>query len=277
VLSTNRAWLAAGEERELVIAVSDAPGGVREVLVLSRERKKTEARRGEPLEIQSHPDPSAVIVDVGAGESSFALDVLQPVDRAGGPVIQTEYGPKAFDGSRTRRDLTWENAVPRTDADSVVVFGDPLQTMDILFGLGGVKRVFINNVNASYSESQYTSLAKVLVRSMADDGRVEVQWTNEPELEGGHRGSRGHVEGPKLQAALVKVAARRVITVTQTEPDTTYPYSIEPSRRRGGVDADTNQPSAPVPESRWVFHFGGKPDPTTIPGAGANTEATDER
>jgi hypothetical protein len=257
VIATNRAMLNANDPRELVISVSDTPGGAREVLLLARRRTTAEPsqQRGEPLEIQTHPDASAVVVDVGAGESSFALDLLAQPDRTGGPVVQTEYGPTAFDASRTRRDLTWENAVPRTDADSVVVFGDPLQTMDLLFGQGGVKRVFINNVNAHYGDVQYRELAQVLLRAMAPGGRVEVQWTDEPEYKDDPPGSRGHVDGPKLKAALADIGQDRPFSVTEIAPETDYAYSIEPSRRRGGVDPSKAQPSAPVPEKRWVFTF----------------------
>jgi hypothetical protein len=68
VLAANRAWLAEGVARELVIVDSSA-GGVREILVLSRERKPGAPREGgSPLIIQAHPDPSAVIIDVGAGD-----------------------------------------------------------------------------------------------------------------------------------------------------------------------------------------------------------------
>jgi len=259
VLATNRAFAEAGEQRELIIAVSETnTPGMREVLVLSRPRAPSTpgASSGEPLPVQTGTDPNAVIVDVGAGESSFALDLLQPADRTGGPVVQTEYGPSAFDASRTRRDLTWENAVPRTDADSVVVFGDPLQTMDLLFGEGGVKRVFINNVNAHYEPPQYASLARVLLRAMAPQGRVEVQWTDAPEYADG-TGDRGHIAGDKLNDALdAENVGHRPITIDTPPAITDYQYSIEPSRRKGGADPSKTQPEPPVPKERWIFTFG---------------------
>lgn len=259
VITTNRALAEAGEPHELVISVSETRPGIREVLVLSRPRSDRGPQdASQTLEVQDHPDPQAVIVDVGAGESSFALDLLAPADRAGGPVVQTEYGPGVFDGARTRRDLTWENAVPRTDADGVVVFGDPLQTMDVLFGEGGVKRVFINNVNAHYRNAQYASLARVLLRAMAPGGRVEVQWTNSPEYAGGDPGSRGHIDGRQLEDAIkaeIDGTGRSYAVDHQVAPITDYEYSIRPSTRRGGAASDKDQPSSPVPESRSIFTF----------------------
>jgi hypothetical protein len=258
VVKTNKALVDAGEQHEFVISVSDTPNGKREVLLLARvRREKADVATASPVEVQSHPDPSAVIVDVGSGESSFALDLVQPADRTGGPIVQTEYGPKAFDASRTRRDLTWENAVPHTSIDSVVVFGDPLQSMDILFGSQGVKRVFINNVNADYSPAQYTSLARVLFKCMAKGGRVEIQHTDAPEHEGGMRGDRKHIKASGLATALSNEAANfgRTFQTMEAPAIKDYPYSVEPSRRRDGVDSSASVPASPVPEERWIITF----------------------
>lgn len=259
VVAANRAFEAAGVKRELVVAVSETPSGTREILVLSREKPTSAVRNngGEKLPVQTGVDNNAAIVDVGAGESSFGIDLLDPKDRQGGPLVQTEYGPSAFDGSRLRKDLTWENAVPKSDANSAVVFGDPLQTMDLMFGGKGVKRVFINNVNAHYDPGAYQHLADVLLKTMTEGGRVEVQWTSQPEYPNGKPGDRGHIAGPELKAALDKAAAAagRKVDVEVGTPETKYNYSVEPSRRKGGASADANVPDSPIPEARWIFTF----------------------
>lgn len=259
VVAANRAFEAAGVKRELVIAVSETPSGTREILMLSREKPTAAPRNngGEKLPVQTGVDNNAAIVDIGAGESSFGIDLLDPKDRQGGPLVQTEYGPSAFDGSRMRKDLTWENAVPKADPNSAVVFGDPLQTMDLMFGDKGVKRVFINNVNAHYEPGAYQHLADVLLKTMTEGGRVEVQWTSQPEYPGGKPGDRGHIAGPELKAALDKAAATagRKVDVEVSTPETKYNYSVEPSRRKGGASADANVPDSPIPEARWIFTF----------------------
>lgn len=264
VIATNRAFKQTDDPRELVIVDSKTPTGEHELLVLSRERLEPSAedRGGAPLPVQNHMDPNAVIIDVGTGESSFALDLLQGADRKGGPVVQTEHGPSLVDGARMRRDLTWKNAVPRTDVDSVTVFGDPLANMDVLFGEASVKRVLINNVNASYSDAQYGELARTLVRAMAPEGRVEVQWTNAPEYPGDKEGSRGHIDGNKLAASVLKESAKvgRAATVSKDvidkTPDESYKYSVRPSTRVSGVDPGRAVPTDPIPDQKTVIVFG---------------------
>jgi hypothetical protein len=227
------------------------------VLVLERARDvhaSSSSRGADKLPVQDGVDPKAAIVDVGAGESSFGVDLLQQKDRTGGPLVQTEYGPSIFDGSRTRSDLSWEGAIPRGDENSAVVFGDPLQTMDIMFGEHGVKRVFINNVNAHYEKPQYAKLANVLAKAMTRGGRVEVQWTDAPEFPDQPQGSRGHIEGPALAEALQEVGRR--FTIEASDPELRYEYSVKPSTRKGGADATKNKiPEKPTPKFRWIFTF----------------------
>ncbi|NVB81555.1 MAG: hypothetical protein HOV81_24385, partial [Kofleriaceae bacterium] len=270
VVATNRAFIEVGEPRELIIAISETAAGTREVLVLSRTRSSAPVpppTSPTPVEVQNHPDSAAVIVDIGSGESSFAVDMVQASDRNGGPIVQTEYGPSAFDGSRTRRDLTWERAMPARSVDSVAVFGDPLQTIDVLFGKHGVKLVFINNVNAHYNAEQYRGLARALCKAMANGGRVEMQWTYSPETVGGPKGKRGHVQGRHvddeventgdLETALQSEAPKfgRTITVRMAAPIKDQAYSREPSRRRDGADPSKDNITSPVPEHRSIITF----------------------
>jgi hypothetical protein len=206
------------------------------------------------LPLQATSDPSAVIVDIGSGDSSFALAKLDLAELAAGrgPLVQTEYGPAILDGSRTRSDLTWEHAMPETHSNSAVVFGDPLQTMNLMFGEHGVKRVFINNVNAKYDSSLYDALAKVLVKTMTKGGTVEVQWTDAPEYPNGLTGDRGHIDGIALEAALTR--AGHPITPTKEAP-IPFDYGIKPSTRANGIDPKEDVPTSPEPQYRYLFTF----------------------
>lgn len=157
--------------------------------------------------------------------------------------------------------------MPNRSVDSVAIFGDPLQTLDVLFGKQGVKLVFINNVNAHYNAEQYKSLARVLFKAMAKGGRVEMQWAYSPETEGGKRGTRGHVQARHLdpevvntgdlETALASEAPKfgRSFSIREAPAITDQQYSREPSRRRDGADPSKTNITPPVPEHRAIITF----------------------
>ena len=159
-----------------------------------------------------------------------------------------------------RRDVTWEHTAPRVEADSVVVLGDSLQTLRMMFPGRSVKRLFINNINAHYAPGgdAYTGLARGLRDVMTSGGRVEVQWTTSTETTGGVTKERGHITGDGLELALTQTAKdvpRKVSIDKDAPPVTDYDYSVEAPRRKSGSPSKT-PPSNPVPEKRWIFTFG---------------------
>jgi hypothetical protein len=264
VVAANNAYRAEGVPREFVLGMtSPAPDGSRHVLILSRTPATPAPAENLPAKLPPLDDAvdaagDGFVVDVGVGESAYALDMLSPTERRG-LVVGTEYGPKYLDAAMTRRELTWEKTAPRVDADSVVVIGDALQTLPILFGERSVNRMFINNVNAGYegaASPEYQGLAAGLCTVMRSGGRVEVQWDTRPEYPdrpGAHPGDREHIDGPTLQAALAASAQPRRFAVVVEPPVVDYPYTVEATRRRNG--AEKLPPEVPVPQHRWIIVF----------------------
>lgn len=248
-----------GVARELAISVSSPRDRTipSEVKILSRTRASLPA--GTPRSSVVDPtDQSApgVTVDIGVGLGNYARSVGGET----GELVQTEYGERYADPAMIRRDLTWAHTGPHVDANSVLILGDALQTLPMLFAPRSVKRMFINHVNANYEPGgrAYENLAAGLNRVMAKGGRVEVQWTTEPETTGGVTKSRGHITGGALEAALASTApgSRRHVSVTKgAKLVLDFDYSIEASRNKSGVASKSN-PTNPVPKNRWIFTFG---------------------
>jgi hypothetical protein len=267
VADANQAYRAGGIAREFVLGVTTPPrpDAPRQVLVLSRTPATPVQSADLPAKLPAldpavDPNGDGLVVDIGVGESSYALDML-PADDRRGLVVGTEFGPKYLDAAMTRRDLTWERTAPRVEADSVIVIGDALQTLPLLFGARSVNRMFINNVNAGYEgagSSAYQNLARGLLSVMRAGGQVEVQWDTTPEYPGqpgAAPGDRGHIDGPTLHAALLATsdAKPRAVSVRVEPAVADYSYSVEASRRRSG--AEKSLPESPNPESRWVIVF----------------------
>jgi hypothetical protein len=267
VTEANQVYRDEGVPREFVIGVTSPvrPDAPRKVVVLSRARAVVAA--GEPLPpklppLHSSVDPASdgLVVDIGVGESSYALDMLPAGDHRA-LVVGTEYGPSYLDAAMTRRDLTWEHTAPRIEADSAIVIGDALQTLPLLFGPLSVNRLFINNINAGYegaTSAEYSTLATGLRTVMRRGGQVEVQWDMTPEYPdrpNAQAGDRQHIDGPTLEAALQATANvhPRGFTVRAEDPIADYPYSVEATRRRGGAEKDP--PKSPVPGQRWIIVF----------------------
>ncbi len=260
VQQTNAAFRDSGIPEEFVISVSSPrdPSVPREVKILTRTPKLVEPpakKPGSPVE-PSEPSQEGLVVDVGVGLGDYARDVGGET----GTVVKTEYGEGYADPAMIRRDLTWQHTAPRVDVDSVVVIGDALQTLPMLFGERSIKRIFINNINAHYAEGsgEYLTLARGLRQVMAPGGRVEVQWTTALETTGGVTGPRGHITGEGLAAALEATAldAPRGVSIDKNAtPVTDYEYSVEAPRTKTGIPSKT-PPSNPVPTRRWVITFG---------------------
>jgi hypothetical protein len=261
LISTVKAANAGYRERkiarEFAIAITSPsdPKVPREVKLLARVPKERTAAAASkvvgPLE-----NVDGTVVDIGVGLGSFARDAAQEK----GPLVQTEYGPKYANAAMTHRDLTWEHTGPKSDIDSVLVLGDSLQTLSMMFEPRSVKRLFINNINAHYAEgsAEYKQLATDLRRVMANGGRVEVQWTDDLETTAGKTSSRGHITGTQLAKALEATAGvvpRQVSIDDAAHPVTDFNYSVEAPRPKSGIPSKT-KPTDPVPRFRTVFTFG---------------------
>jgi len=265
IKATNEALRRHGVDEEYVISVSTPRDATvpREVKVLTRKPKRVDVDpKAATAKKKKHEavDPSdqsddGIVVDIGVGTSDYARDVGGET----GKVVKTEYGDSYADPSMIRRDLTWKHTAPHVDVDSVVVLGDALQTLPMMFSEHSVKRLFINNINAHYAAGgdSYLTLARGLRQVMKKGGRVEVQWTTSTETTGGETKSRGHITGDGLKEALAATAAGKPRAVSIDEsaaPVTDYDYSVEAPRTQSGVPSKT-PPSNPVPEKRWVFTF----------------------
>jgi hypothetical protein len=263
VRTTNAALARHGVAEEYVISVSMPrdPAVPREVKILSRKPRDVDAdpltakRRAHAKVDPSDPTDDGLVLDVGVGTSDYARDV----GGERGQIVKTEYGGSYADPAMKRRDLTWEHTASHLDVDSVVILGDALQTLPMVFAGKSVKRVFINNINAHYDAGgdRYRTLARGLRQVMTQGGRVEVQWTTALETTGGKTQSRGHITGDDLKAALLATAAdmpRKVSIDENAAPVTDYDYSVEAPRTLDGKPSKT-PPSNPVPEKRWIFKF----------------------
>jgi hypothetical protein len=154
-----------------------------------------------------------------------------------------------MDKVQVRRSQSLEGVAPRTDPRSVTVLGNALGDLVGVFGTPasgrGVRRLFVNNINAGFSPADYDHLADQLRQVMGSHGQVEVQWDMSPELPGnpgpmGQPGSRHHIRGDLLRAAL----ERRGIAVGYSEGSgIAYPYTVTPSSTAGG----TNRPAGQIP------------------------------
>jgi hypothetical protein len=213
------------------------PGGKSEVQILSRPVPKAEI----PARLPPKLDPLApnaggrYVVDLGAGESGYAMDMTPAADRDKGLLVQTEVSEFPM-LAQSRRDLSFGRAAPRQDPRSVTVFGDALGNLEEFFGRPsdgrGVRRLFINNVNANFKDADYKRLAEQLRKVMGRGGRVEIQWDMSPERPNLPQGSRNHVRGDLLNEALgghgYKYEEGRGIA---------YDYSVTPTREKGATTA----------------------------------------
>jgi hypothetical protein len=247
--------------RELALSVSTPrdPSIPAEVKVLSRVPREPPATVKKPKSPVDPTDQSVegTVVDIGVGLGDFAREAGGET----GELVKTELGTGYADPAMIRRKLTWEHTGPRIDADSVLVLGDALQTLQMLFSAKSVKRMFINHINASYTPggALYKNLARGLGRVMAKDGRVEIQWTDEPETTNGVTKPRGHITGDALLSALEATGvrdARGVKVAKDAQPVLEYDYSVEAPRDKTGVPRKA-PPTPPVPKFRWILTFGG--------------------
>jgi Domain of unknown function (DUF4157)/Putative peptidoglycan binding domain len=268
---TNESMKTKGSDNELVIILMPAVkgDGIQEILLLARKRWVIPSGAKPGVSIgdigKANTAHKQYIIDVGGGTNSFAVDMIPAADLQGSTIINTEYAPTFMEPSMTRGTLTWKNAAAKTDANTVVVIGDPLMNMNEMTGDKSVRQVFINNVNAHFDEAQYKRLAEQLVKSMDNGGKLTVQWTDATEFDARLKKevSRGHIDGPTLDTALQKAAADAGRTVTHTEglAPFDYNYGITPSKDaaitpdRPLTDAERKGVTDPVPKFRWEFVF----------------------
>jgi hypothetical protein len=186
------------------------------------------------------------LVEIGAGSGSFAVDMIPLSELESSVLVQTDVADFAVK-AQTRRDLRFglRWVAPRSGPNSVVVLGDALKNMEMLFGRpgpeGGVRRVIVNNINAHYRPGEYDALAQGLRAALAVGGQVEVQWDDSPEDASG--ASRGHIRGPQLRDALQRAG---VPIEYRAEPGIPYPYDVTPP---GGERPGRAVPNPPDPTS----------------------------
>ncbi|MFJ9362864.1 hypothetical protein ACIRRA_00380 [Nocardia sp. NPDC101769] len=256
---------------EYAVVLHDAVDGLSTVEVLSRpelqHRLPLEQYRfgdhNEKIEPQLRPAVSAAAagghtIDVGVGRGAFAVEMTPPADRAGGGlIIKTELAGTAI-GAQRRRDLGILDAGPLKEPGTVMVYGDMLKNGHLLDG--DIARVFINNVSAKLPDSAYHPIAEHLSKILAPGGRVEIQWDMKPDKVDGPPGSRFHILGDKLWAALEAPypnGGNPFKLVERTEfpqpGNRDYYYTIDagssnelPHERMKGF-------SPPQPEYRWII------------------------
>jgi hypothetical protein len=262
VVVANRLNLFNGVDVEFVVNLAAGRNGPSEVQVIARPRQHSVPPPGVPAE-RLEPLPanvSGTIVEIGAGQGSFAVDMVPMTEQAHVLLVQTEVG-----GYPARAQMLDEqrfglqNVAPRGGPRSVVVFGDVLQNLEPVFGTpgsgAGVSRLIINNVNARYDQKRYETLARALLRVMAPGGRVEVQWDQSPEWEGSSTG-RGHIQADLLMAALARVDPNVKVDYSET-PGIPYPYDVTvPGGAQPGMAVPARpDPAAPQTGRRGVIVF----------------------
>jgi Domain of unknown function (DUF4157) len=267
VSQANALNFANGVDIEYLVIVREATtaGGQAEVQIVSRPRQILAPAVGTPqtqLPSLREGATGRYVVDIGAGGAAYATDMTPQSDRAVGTLVQTEV-PDFATAAQVRRDLTLANIAPRSDPGSVTVLADALRNLTVVFGRPaagrGVRRLFINNINARYQPADYDQLAGELINVMGRGGQVEVQWDMSPELPnaaaGDRRrlpGSRDHIRGDLLRDALRRRGAQIGYTESTGVP---YPYTITPSRTAGGTQrAATDIPPPPNPADPATGH-----------------------
>lgn len=262
VVATNNQMIKNGIGKEIVISIGEpGPSGSREVFLLARpmSMEANPVAKSPVVPLNTAGKSDGIILDIGSGTSAFALELVP--SGGSGPIVQTEYGKVSFEPGLARRDLAPHlNSIPKHGGNSVAIFGDPMQTLNLVYGPNSIRFVAINNVNAGYTEKDYDGLAKGLLEVMQEGGRVELQWDMKPEkpgTPGAKEGDRNHITADKLMEALQRVnSGNRKFSLDLTQPPITdYEYSIEPSRVKGGSKKPTTVTN-PVPTHRGIFTFG---------------------
>lgn len=248
VHSANKDLKATG--RELVVVTFPPRSNASDASVRLIERPvKTHGRRTPQLEQLDPSTNGRFVVDVGTGSGGFALGHLKQAREHDWVVVETDLPDFAL-AAQGRSDLTIDHVGSRT-GEAVLVLGDVLQNLSQFFGTttegDGVRRLYLNNVNAHLTAPQVTQLAQGVARALASGGQVDVQWDEAPEHPL-HGGDRGHIRADSLFEALQKLTVNASMTPAQPVD---AEYSIQPSRRAKGAD----KAELPTP-----------PDPTSVTG-----------
>gem|GEM_PF-4950888 len=277
VVRANNTNAAHGIELEYVVAIlpPPRPGAPAPVHVLPRRTPRLGSTpAGVPGQLADLPPNTEGIyaVDVGVGTSGYGIDMTPRSDRALAPLVQTDVDRFVL-LSQTRRSHSIDaidprvahgGSAPRYDERAMLIYGDTLQNLPLIFGRPGegrgVRRLLINNVPANYTpgDSSYETLARGLGESVGRGGRVEIQWDVSPEVTRGVSKPRGHITGDDLLEAIRRHSGRSVRPIE--ESGIPYPYSINPSASSGGTSLPPGQrPRDPDPTAdtgrRLVIEF----------------------
>jgi hypothetical protein len=211
------------------------------VEVLARRPLRSWLRDRTSPGLPDHEGPGDLIIDVGVGRGNLAAELVARNDAH--IVVQTEHIGAADVGQISREMPGIADAGPLAMPGALMVYGDVLSRLDLLreaeaeAGTEGIRRMFINNVSARFTNlEQYRAVASQLVENMAERGTFEIQWTSSAENAAGD--SRGHIDGDVLVPLVDQVARAngRSIEETRLVP-VPYEYTINASRRRqAGAD-----------------------------------------
>ena len=100
--------------------------------------------------------------------------------------------------AQSERDRGFILPAPRQDLVRSRSLGEALENFEHFFGRPsegrGVRRLFLNNVNANLDKAGYRRLADQFKRVMGKGGRVEIQWdaTLEAKPGAGFKPPKGH-------------------------------------------------------------------------------------
>jgi hypothetical protein len=247
-------------------APADGGTQVSHVEIIARPTPKSHlGGKGGGTKLDDNGGQGDLVVDVGVGMGGFAIANSNTPDQ--GMIVQTEHTSAAQIGQISRGVPGVAVPAPVGAAGSVLVFGDVLKQPEMLRGTGpnqGINRVFINNVSAHFSTSDYEAMASKLASNMPKGSTVEVQFTSEPEAGWGKgtKNDRGHVTPDPLLKALAKtgrkVSARMVDVVDDN-------YTID-AATKPSVDADKAAGiKPPKPQERWIITFDDDPKQTDAP------------
>ncbi|MBF6356141.1 hypothetical protein IU449_16605 [Nocardia higoensis] len=284
--NANRGATALGVDVEYTVVVHDPVDGRSAVEILPRPRPQHRlplpqnvfGEDDHRIEHRTRPAASATAagahtIDVGVGRSAFGVEMTPAADRAaGGLIIKTELASEFPVAAQRRRDRGILDPGPLTAPGTVMVFGDLLFNGGALVhgGAGTVGRIFVNNVSAHFTASQYDALAAQLVRSLAPGARIELQWDTKPESETGYVNDRGHIDGDQLFAALQRQfpdsdVPFRVEERSEFPPpgNSDYDYTIDAGGSNVLNRAKMAEFSAPRPDHRMVIVY--EPAGTGVP------------
>ncbi|MGE0397013.1 MAG: hypothetical protein AB7T06_09865 [Kofleriaceae bacterium] len=269
--AANQAAAANGLGVNYVIIVHDPvedPSGRKLSHVEVVARKQPHSRlAGEPVDLQANSGQGDLVVDIGVGRGGFAAESARPPP--GGLVVQTEWIGNAKIGQASRSAPGVVDGGPLSPPGSVMVYGDVLKHPEILSGANheknaGIKQMYLNNVSARPTESDYVEMAARMAGTMPQGSTIEVQWTDSPESPGGRRGSRGHVDGLLLAQQLAQ-SGRKIAYSISNDPNDIVGSDFTLNQGKGAATSasEMSKFTAPVPDKRVTITFVDEPTQPT--------------